>query len=751
MTRLIGPSDRTVFLTEGINKGKAAGQGMSVPLYADEGLTVPADVRSLAGDVIAGTPPTLTVDDYSQIPLFRYPDGVDVVYTSISGGPATPLYARPDDRLDALTAALFPVTAAGSQLPAASNVTVVDESGSPRPIDYFDGYLWGTGSAGQIYRSADAGSTWTQVGTAPVRLIRIAAASDGEMIGVGSTAVYRSVGWSTDSSTATWSERTAVSPGTSQYQHFGFSGQDQKWILTEYSSANRADSRWVKISLDDGVTWTIAWDTNAQFPATYAESHLHAACYDPWEDRFWFTEGHGTPKGAYYSDDDGATWTRLTGGVADTMEPMPTVMVATDDGICCGTDAPTYGVFGIRRTDDPADLQMQPLWRWQTVKDGVVGFGTVGWRDPRDGLVYISFYAGLADVKPVVAVGTASGAALAWTASDGGVESRVWGAWVTDDDTFVAHTATASNATQRRATGRIRRPGTAVGNLPDGGNVLTGDAGGVNTAVAVGTGATTNARQHCVSVGNLASAGSGADGKATAIGYSATALDRGTAIGDRAAVSATDSVAVGSTAAAATSGVAVGQAASASGTGATALGKSTVASATNTVAIGLDTTAVGSSSTSVGVSADATGIGAVALGASAQATGNQSVSIGQTATASQPEAVALGRNASSTQAEATALGDTAAVNAAQGTAVGANSTVSSGNTGSVALGYGTATTASKQVQVGDRHFELAELSADPAAPAADRARLFTKDNGSGKTGLYVRFPTGAVQQIAIEP
>lgn len=40
---------------------------------------------------------------------------------------------------------------------------------------------------------------------------------------------------------------------------------------------------------------------------------------------------------------------------------------------------------------------------------------------------------------------------------------------------------------------------------------------------------------------------------------------------------------------------------------------------------------------------------------------------------------------------------------------------------------------------------------DPAAPAANKARLYAKDNGAGKTQLVVRFPTGAVQVIATEP
>lgn len=40
---------------------------------------------------------------------------------------------------------------------------------------------------------------------------------------------------------------------------------------------------------------------------------------------------------------------------------------------------------------------------------------------------------------------------------------------------------------------------------------------------------------------------------------------------------------------------------------------------------------------------------------------------------------------------------------------------------------------------------------EPAAPSANRGRLYFRDNGSGKTQLVVRFPTGAVQVIATEP
>lgn len=44
-----------------------------------------------------------------------------------------------------------------------------------------------------------------------------------------------------------------------------------------------------------------------------------------------------------------------------------------------------------------------------------------------------------------------------------------------------------------------------------------------------------------------------------------------------------------------------------------------------------------------------------------------------------------------------------------------------------------------------------ECSADPDAPASNRARLYLIDSGAGKTILKVRFATGAVQTIATEP
>lgn len=45
---------------------------------------------------------------------------------------------------------------------------------------------------------------------------------------------------------------------------------------------------------------------------------------------------------------------------------------------------------------------------------------------------------------------------------------------------------------------------------------------------------------------------------------------------------------------------------------------------------------------------------------------------------------------------------------------------------------------------------LVEIT-DPAAPVTNKARLYARDNGAGKTELVVRFATGAIQVLSTEP
>ena len=54
------------------------------------------------------------------------------------------------------------------------------------------------------------------------------------------------------------------------------------------------------------------------------------------------------------------------------------------------------------------------------------------------------------------------------------------------------------------------------------------------------------------------------------------------------------------------------------------------------------------------------------------------------------------------------------------------------------------------VSIAGNFIEAGEMTA-PSAPSTDKVRIYAEDNGSGKTRLMALFPTGAAQQIAIEP
>ena len=121
-----------------------------------------------------------------------------------------------------------------------------------------------------------------------------------------------------------------------------------------------------------------------------------------------------------------------------------------------------------------------------------------------------------------------------------------------------------------------------------------------------------------------------------------------------------------------------------------------------------------------------------------------------TTTASKQTAVGMesGQSSASQVDGITCVGYRATAGAANATALGYQARAD--HSGGVALGGNTTTTADNQVEIAGRHIEFVEMTA-PAAGAADSARLFARDNGSGKTQLCVQFATGAVQVIATQP
>jgi hypothetical protein len=70
--------------------------------------------------------------------------------------------------------------------------------------------------------------------------------------------------------------------------------------------------------------------------------------------------------------------------------------------------------------------------------------------------------------------------------------------------------------------------------------------------------------------------------------------------------------------------------------------------------------------------------------------------------------------------------------------------------GELYFGVVTAGTLTEFLRMGVNYVELDERTA-PTAPAANKVRIYCEDNGAGKTKLMALFPSGAAQQIAIEP
>ena len=160
----------------------------------------------------------------------------------------------------------------------------------------------------------------------------------------------------------------------------------------------------------------------------------------------------------------------------------------------------------------------------------------------------------------------------------------------------------------------------------------------------------------------------------------------------------------------------------------------------------------GGSNNAFGVNAQqlvTTGTNNVAMGVSAQHSPNGVAANGHT-TAS--NGVSIGHQAglgSATQDEdITTIGFRAIATGAGAVSLGSGAHAAF--TQSVALGMSTVSTAAAQVHLGSRHMEMVEITA-PAAGATNSARIFAEDNGAGKTRLMVRFATGAVQQLAIQP
>lgn len=595
-----------------------------------------------------------------------------------------------------------------------------------------DGALWGR-EGDHFHWSTDGGVTWTQGDPLPPDTIRgLILAGDGEVLAHSGQAVYKSSGWGTGA--ASW-RQVFENPqgGTSNIRRWGFDGYGAKFIVTAYAADDRIHSRWVWISTDYGKTWNVVYDQEER--GNNDVSHLHGVCYDRWEDRFWLSDGHGDDRGLFYSDDNGATWTKLGGDLQP--NPMPTTITATERGIVAAGDSSIpNGIFVIRRQPDPALMHFDLAYQWRQHS----GFGDTAKRDPRTGLVYIGWRTGdRPRISPAWNWSTESASRPPWIGvSDGNTATIVY-EWPEDNwsrgDRFrdvipdsrngVVLGRLELNSNIGSFRGRLNPVGSQPPTLPDG---SAGVFGGVATdprSIAIGGGTRVPAAVRTIAIGPaaLAEGGSGS-GDSVLVGFGAYAAPGGriVAIGSRtraepesvvigrAAVGAVrDVVVIGDVAQAtedARFAVVVGKEAEASGLYATVIGyqakagSSTVAigraveasEASRSVLVGSGASTVDTDVVVLGYDASSGGRYAVAVGPEASAAALQAVAVGRLAEAAQ-SAVALGGQARANYNDAVVIGSFARVGDPEDTEVDGRQTVAIGREAyarhrySIAIGY----------------------------------------------------------------
>lgn len=283
------------------------------------------------------------------------------------------------------------------------SVELIDEDSTPRPIDFFWGKLWGiNNNTGAIYHSTDMGETWSGViATTPLSGIqRIAPCADGEILVMAGYSIRKSVGWSANPATATYVEKAVPTAGGGTFLRWGYDHDitGQIHVLIEYAGGDSGSVEWgasrqVLISSDAGTAFDLVRDTHVLYgESDNRQSHLHAACYDPWSGRIYYTEGHGPNIGLYFTEDLGETFIAHEGSWPE-LASAPTCLVATEHGIVMGTDNSLPGVYLLPRTADPANTDVEVLWIWHNEinQAGLCGFAEAGYRDEMTGLVYFGY------------------------------------------------------------------------------------------------------------------------------------------------------------------------------------------------------------------------------------------------------------------------------------------------------------------------------------------------------------------------
>ena len=583
-----------------------------------------------------------------------------------------------------------------------------------------DGEAWGHGpGAGSLYRSTDDGDTWALVvpngffNSVPNTMLKM---GNGEVLIMGDAGLYRSTGWPTNPATATWTlAATPTNDGVNtraNFTRFVLDVWDNLVLLGEYVTP-RNNARYLRVSTDHGATFTNVFDLNA-LPGGDVGAHYHGVAIDPWHTganpRIWFTHGDG-PKGIYYSDNLGTTWTEFTGGVNRAFDPTTNnamTIRATPAGMVLTTDSNSPdGMYRILRQASDADmvLERMAIIPFENGSGSLIGFGGASWRDPETNLVWTAFgttyQTGMTKPLPgYLFVSDGYRGAIAWTTPQ---TSTTVGQSMTPQNVGVTASGKimldykGPDATLRvvrlNQGGRGGRPFYEM----NAGNALTGRA----TRESVAIGPYAEAVGASVVIGSKTLINGASAGDAVVIGAAAQGVSQGVTIGRYAdskstrtiaigyqaiaGAAATDSVLIGANTAAEIDAVVIGSGSSSTsatggtvligkglaagavaspiaigkgitltgGTSPVAIGQNSQSKNANTVAVGSGANVGGHSAVGIGSGPLASGTSAVAIGRDSVASGNYSMALGQAASASAHGSVAIGRDAGGTSAATT--------------------------------------------------------------------------------------------------
>ena len=628
-----------------------------------------------------------------------------------------------------------------------AHVSTTAAGSDPVPMDSIGGWLYGrVGSA--LYRAVSEAGPWTAIHTfSGTRLTAIREAGDGEVIVAESgKGIWRSTGWAANQLTATWTLALDTTSSDNVIEQFCVNVDPRSgWVGVTTYGANVADmsgSRYLWLSTDGGKagTFNVVYDKTIAHPEVNAAlSHMHHISFDPYWDgtsghrpngdattpRLWAvwhkTSADPTvtsdPKNfVIYSDNAGSSWTEYT-----TADHHGVIAIATPAGMVMDTDFTPVSLWLIPRGATVAAMPRRMLYR----RRPAVATDNTAWGWAAKAI------RGAGDAVHVLFRSSAAGHPAGVVSTDG----------LTAEETLTITAASGADSVDgvgfTRHAGRLLASVIQTNTAPSAVQVVAADEPARGAATPQDNGI----------------AGGVAEDASVAVGRGATATNvRGAAVG-HAATAARDAVAIGQAATAGVLSTAIGAQASSTGGNGVAIGKGASSAGGSDATVVGTTASAASRSTVVGFAAAAIGTDAVTVGWTAKG-GTSSVSIGResgwgtdAAYGGGSEYVAVGYR-TKTASNATAVGSQAVAIGARGTALGKSATVNHDD--SVAVGNSVTTTAAFQVAVGPRHFDLQEVASAPAG-AADRARLYVADNGSGKTGLYVKFADGTAQQLAIQP